>query len=202
LFVRLLDNDLCCLADPTDDSSNPVRVRALMSNGSTQPELQRLGLEDPARSHPFGSLKKQGFKCRKQRDVFIGIVLLHRCWYLEDRQSIGVPNGGNGSWFVPGNMHQFFDPQCGFPEPSENVDPGFTCFFSDDASRHVFHPLELLLRDRPSFQTEAEDIDEEAQDEAIGLEALVLEAVGNSSRRNVADAEREATRALSVLRNQ
>lgn len=40
----------------------------------------------------------------------------------------------------------------------------------------------LWDKSRRSFQTEKEDVHEEAADEAVGPETLVLEAAGNSAR--------------------
>ena len=75
----------------------------------------------------------------------------------------------------------------------------------EGAPQHVRLPrIHSLLRQesRRTVQTEKEDVDEEAPDEAAGPETLVLEAAGDTDRRDVADAEREASWSLSVLRHQ
>ena len=53
-----------------------------------------------------------------------------------------------------------------------------------------------------TLQTETEDVAEEAPWETAGSESLVLEAALDTDRRNVAHAERQAPRSLSVLRHQ
>ena len=60
----------------------------------------------------------------------------------------------------------------------------------------------LRAESRRSLQTEKEDVDEEASWETAGPESLVLEATLDSDSGDMAHAEREAPRSLSVLRHQ